>query len=273
MKKAHLHVVPQAEWKSTRAYLGYIRHLKAYVFAQDYVRGKRVLEVGCGSGYGIEGICKLTRFITAVDIGMDALLEATERRLSPNVALSQSSGTGLPFKDHAFDTVISFQVIEHIANVPSYLREVRRVLNREGVFCLSTPNKCLRLLPFQKPWNPFHVREYNARGLENVLKAHFSEVTVYGLYGTSEIQEYEKNRVKQDPIQVYGRMFLPSVVRKALKATMVRAGLWSRAKATTKERNGGHDTLDMWKVNYSVDDFTVVKETKNCIDLVAVCMK
>ena len=70
-------------------------------------------------------------------------------------------GQTLPFKDCSFDLVTAFQIIEHIPETVTFTEELKRVLRRDGVVLITTPNATIRLDPAMKPWNPFHVREYS----------------------------------------------------------------------------------------------------------------
>ncbi|MBS3764672.1 MAG: hypothetical protein KGZ25_15340, partial [Planctomycetes bacterium] len=64
-------------------------------------------------------------------------------------------------------------------------------------FILTIPNRSYRLLPGQRLWNRFHVREYVFRGLKRTLHAEFENVEVFGIRGNREIQKVEKDRVKK----------------------------------------------------------------------------
>lgn len=273
MIKSHLHVVPQKQWKNKQAYLGYLRHLKVYVFAKQFVQTKTVLELGCGSGYGIEYLCEPVSFMVGVDMGADALLEAKSMRLCDHTALSQCLGAGLPFKDQTFDIVLSFQVIEHIVDVGSYLQEIRRVLKPGGMLCVSTPNKALRLLPFQKPWNPYHVKEFTAGVLLQTLQQYFHSVAVYGLYGSSEIQQLEEMRVKQSPVSVYGKMIIPDRLHGLVKNIFHHNTRQNASVSSSRAELFDPAPSHLWEQQYSIEDFYIETNTNSCIDLIGICYR
>ena len=157
----------------------------AYVEAAKRVQGC-VLEIGTGTGYGVDIIApNVKRFVT-----MDKTRSEELGVMPENVEFVEGVVPPLPFADESFDCVVSFQVIEHIEEDIDFVREVARVLRPSGKFVVSTPNA-----PMSLTRNPWHVREYNADELRNLLECNFSKVEAYGVIGNEKIMEYyRKNR-------------------------------------------------------------------------------
>jgi SAM-dependent methyltransferase len=101
----------------------------------------------------------------------------------------------LPFEDASFDVVTNFQVLEHVPDAIAYLEGLRRVTRPGGLVILATPNASTRLDPGMTPWNRFHVREYTAAELRELLERMFPRVRIRGMFGTATLYETEIRRV------------------------------------------------------------------------------
>src|SRR5262245_25871930 len=103
-------------------------HMARYTFAARLARGKRVLDAGCGAGYGSAALAAMAESVTGVDVAADAVEYAREHYQAPNLTFEQASITQLPFPDGAFDLVVAFEVIEHLEDWRGLLTEAGRVL-------------------------------------------------------------------------------------------------------------------------------------------------
>ncbi|MFR9503726.1 MAG: class I SAM-dependent methyltransferase [Rikenellaceae bacterium] len=152
----------------------------AYLEAAARVNG-RVLEIGTGSGYGVEIIAPHTSHFTTID----KHTPAQDVIVGDNVEFLEATVPPLPFADNSFDCVISFQVIEHIKDDRSFVNEVRRVLRPNGVFIVSTPNIKMSLTR-----NPWHIREYTPEEFQKLLSPAFAQIERLGVTGDQTIMEY-----------------------------------------------------------------------------------
>jgi 2-polyprenyl-3-methyl-5-hydroxy-6-metoxy-1,4-benzoquinol methylase len=191
-------VIEEDRAASLEDYVIYMGHVATYRFAERFSHGKRVLDHGCGSGYGAALLAETAREVQAVDVDEGAIDHARQRFQRGNLTFGRIHPTApLPFPDGAFETVVSFQVFEHVRNVAHYLSETRRVLEPGGSLLLATPDRTLRLLPLQKPWNRWHVREYSARTLTKVLSRFFSHVEVLNMSGRRDVIDIELHRFRK----------------------------------------------------------------------------
>lgn len=155
-------------------------HRSRYHFAANYTRDRTVLDIACGAGYG----CVLlkengARNVIGVDLAWEAMAEASPSLL-PGIRLLQAEGTLLPLATGSFDVVTSFETIEHVADYDQFLGELHRVLRRDGLLLLSTPNALVSKPVNGVPKNPFHVREFTPEELASALSRHFSRVELRG---------------------------------------------------------------------------------------------
>ena len=164
------------------------RLLAAYVYAQPYLSGK-ILEVGCGTGRGLEILVKAADHYTGID-----KYESLTRELQKQYPQADFKAMVIPpflgIEDNSYDFVVSFQVIEHIQDDKAFLQEIHRVLKPGGKAIISTPNKELTLTR-----NPWHIREYFAPELVKLAEQIFSQVEANGIAGNDKIMNYhEQNR-------------------------------------------------------------------------------
>jgi SAM-dependent methyltransferase len=146
--------------------------------------GDRILDIGCGSGrhtcaaYRLKGVR-----VTGADLSPADLDQARERlclhdRLGVHGggtwSLAAADVTCLPFPDACFDLVICSEVLEHIPDHESAIREIIRVLKHHDPLVVSVP----RYLPERICWalsdayfeaNQGHVRIYRQKELINRL--------------------------------------------------------------------------------------------------------
>ncbi len=165
----------------------YQRHLVAYNTAKDLVHGK-VLEVGCGEGYGVDILAPYANEYIAIDKFQTNLDDYINKH--PNVQFEQMSVPPLPFPDNHFDSLVTFQVIEHIEDDEEMIKEMARVLKPGGIMVMTTPNIKMSLTR-----NPWHVREYTVQELAAINQRYFSDVDMQGVYGNEKVMDYYvKNR-------------------------------------------------------------------------------
>jgi SAM-dependent methyltransferase len=169
------------EWTGER-FLPWLRepalayeHLHRYAYAANLVRGKRVLDLASGEGYGADLLARQASAVIGVDIDPDAVAHAGARygNRGVNVQFLTAPITNIPIPDdHSFDAAVCFEAIEHIDDHEGLLREVKRLLKPDGLFIVSTPNKIV-YRDHAGEQNPFHVRELSFEEFKVLLQKHF----------------------------------------------------------------------------------------------------
>ena len=166
----------------------YQRHLIAYKEAAKLISGT-VLEVGSGEGYGIMELAPKVDHYIAVDKYNTEISD--ELKAVNNITFIQMEVPPLKeIEDNSVDFVVTFQVIEHIQDDKMFLREIYRVLKPGGKVILTTPNSVMSLTR-----NPWHIREYNPKQMEDVLKILFDTYELKGVFGNDKVMDYyNKNK-------------------------------------------------------------------------------
>ncbi|MCU0439428.1 MAG: class I SAM-dependent methyltransferase [Raineya sp.] len=160
----------------------------AYYQASQMIKGD-ILEIGCGVGRGLAVILEKSGTYTAVDKN-EKLIDKLQIEYPNHRFITHHIPPLESLEDNTFDYVITFQVIEHIENDDLFVKEIQRVLKPHGKAFISTPNIKQSLTR-----NPWHIREYTADGLEQLMKKYFSKVEKYGVDGNEKVMQYhEENR-------------------------------------------------------------------------------
>src|SRR5438105_12544550 len=81
-------------------------HRARYAFAARLARGKRVLDAGCGAGYGSAELAHAADTVIGIDSAAEALEFARANYRLPNLQFEQASCTALPHADGSFDLVV-----------------------------------------------------------------------------------------------------------------------------------------------------------------------
>jgi SAM-dependent methyltransferase len=155
-------------------------HFSRYVFASRLARRRRVLDAGCGTGYGAAELARAAVQVVGTDLSAEAVAYARRRYGAPNLEFVQADCARLPFRDGAFDLAVSFELIEHLDDWRSFLCELRRVLSPAGQCVISTPNRhtYAETRALTGP-NPFHRHEFDFEEFREELQAVFPQVALY----------------------------------------------------------------------------------------------
>ncbi len=237
------------------------RSLLAYVEAAKLVSA-RVLEIGTGSGYGIDVVSpNVTEFITIDKFEDVSVLEHI--KTLPNIKFMQMDVpplTGLA--DNSFDFVITFQVIEHIQDDNKFVSEIHRVLKPGGKLIVTTPNIKMSITR-----NPWHIREYTIAELDQLLKKSFAAVQKRGVAGNEKIMEYyRKNRASVEKITRFDIFNLQyRLPRQLLQIPYDILNRMNRRKLLQSNTSLVSDI--------KMEDYHVQEATDDCFDLFYVAVK
>jgi 2-polyprenyl-3-methyl-5-hydroxy-6-metoxy-1,4-benzoquinol methylase len=164
-------MVPEISGGST-----FWEHVYRYAFACRFVKGKRVLDVACGEGYGLAALQKAgAARVIGLDISEPVCQHArTKYGLDVRVATAEQ----IPLADASMDVIVSFETIEHIPNPGLFLDECGRVLVPGGRLVISTPNKDV-YSGWGQPTNPHHCSEMTEEEFASALRTRFHKIKLY----------------------------------------------------------------------------------------------
>jgi len=118
-----------------------------------------VLELGCGTGVLARQLLDFGNTVTGLDIS-----EAAIAQLPPEIKGVVSTLPDIPLPDNSFDVVVATEVLEHLDDDRTCVKETVRVLRPGGRAFFGVPNDCLG--PEEEPE---HIRKYTAETLSDLL--------------------------------------------------------------------------------------------------------
>lgn len=167
-------IVPEADNCEPRfAEKMYQEHLARYAFAAQWIQGKKVLDVGCGVGYGSKWMAQNgAESVLGFDLSIDAITHANEFYSHEKVTFKVASATDFFFEEK-FDVVTCFELIEHVEAQSNVISCIRKVLKEDGVLIISTPRA------LEEKRVHFHTKEFSLEEFKDLLETYFPKVTLY----------------------------------------------------------------------------------------------
>jgi 2-polyprenyl-3-methyl-5-hydroxy-6-metoxy-1,4-benzoquinol methylase len=172
----------QSQW---RQHIG--DHLNRYRFGSKFVAGRRVLDAGCGIGYGTRVLLDGgASEVVGVDISEKAIATAKQQFADARVRFACEDCEKLETIEGSFDVIVAFESLEHFHDVNAFLDQVVRLLSPGGIFICSTPNALITGSDKNgHPANPFHVQEYTPADFRSLLDQYFANVQLTGQHPTA----------------------------------------------------------------------------------------
>jgi ubiquinone/menaquinone biosynthesis C-methylase UbiE len=170
----------------------YQRCQYAYEWCIPYITGKKVLDTGCGLGYGADYMSAYAAEVVGIDYDNETIEQNRKTYADKkNISFVQGSIPPLPFPDNSFDVVTSFQFIEHIHHRKEFIKECLRVVKPGGQVLITTPNIKRSLAR-----NPFHIHEYTFDEMKGEVSIYTKNFETLGLNATERVRRYYEENGK-----------------------------------------------------------------------------
>lgn len=181
---------------------GVTEHLHRYAIALKFCSKKDVLDIASGEGYGSNLISKIANKVIGVDISEDAIYHSKRKYRRENLNFKIGTADKIPLGDNSIDVVVSFETIEHHDKHVEMLTEIKRVLRKDGLLIISSPEKSIYFERDNK--NPFHIKELTSNEFLELSKLFFKECELHTQRFIHASFVAPVNNVSSSNFQIYG---------------------------------------------------------------------
>lgn len=193
-----------------------LEHRHRYLQACTLAKGKVVLDIASGEGYGSAMLAEHALQVIGVDISEQAVAHAQQRYQGDNLEYRVGSCAAIPLADASVDLLVSFETIEHHDQHQEMMQEIRRVLRKDGVLLISSPDK-LSYSDVPGSHNEFHIKELYQHEFKQLLEGYFDNIAYFGqriLFGSGIFAQSENTALnsywqQEDTIQITSGMAKP----------------------------------------------------------------
>lgn len=157
-----------------------LEHLNRYYFVVNQIdlKDKVVLDIASGEGYGSNILATYAQNVIGVDISDEAIEHAKTKYKKDNLKFIQGDAIKIPLEDNSIDVVVSFETIEHHDKHVEMINEIKRVLKKDGILIISSPDK-YHYSEVRNYNNIFHVKELYYEEFRTLITEYFKNVSFY----------------------------------------------------------------------------------------------
>ena len=168
-------------------------HFNLSIQENAYLKGIKILDIGCGGGLISEPMTRLGGSVTGIDASKKNIEVAKIHALNNKLNIDYQNKSPEQLKEReAFDVILNLEIVEHVDNVQLYINSCKKLLKKNGIMFTATLNRTmvsyikaiigaeyiLRWLPIgTHDWNKFIRPEE----LEKLLSSeNFSSIDING---------------------------------------------------------------------------------------------
>lgn len=156
----------------------YGEHFVRYLLATRYAVDKAVLDLGCGTGYGMMLLSYVAKSVIGVDYWLDK--SYIENNLSKNISFNcpcefKLMDLNQDFITGKYDLVVAFEILEHLKNPEDIVKKVANILNQGGKFIFSIPNELK-----SDSISIYHNYIFSLGQIKELVGKYFNEVEWFG---------------------------------------------------------------------------------------------
>lgn len=170
---------------------GYYANLSIYKFFSEFVAGKRILEIGCGTGYGANYLSNHAKRIVSLDVDEPAVSFCASHATSDRIDFRLHDLSAAPLTDEAFEVIVTSNTLEHIPPIDDLLSNAARLLQADGVCLIAVP-------PITSPHcfavnfsNIFHTNNLTPLNWYVKLSRYFEQVQCFSHWVTPEFEGHD----------------------------------------------------------------------------------
>lgn len=202
-------------------------HIARYALARNLCRGKKVLDIACGEGYGSRLLLEWgATEVVGIDVSEDAVVRANKNFLKSGIRYLCGDAQNIDqiIAGEKFDLIVSFETIEHIPRPDEYLSAIARLRSRDACVVISCPNDWW-YYPNENEGNIFHVRKYSYEEFIKLVTAGLGAPDAVGV-GTPSVgfANFSLSRVRSHAEQMSQIDMMNSVDHAGLLAVPTEPG-------------------------------------------------
>jgi 2-polyprenyl-3-methyl-5-hydroxy-6-metoxy-1,4-benzoquinol methylase len=170
-------MIPGKSWNAQME----LEHWNRYMTFLYLAESANILDAACGEGYGTNLLSSIAQKAIGIDLSNSNIRHAVNKygQNRTNLNYIVSDACHMSVVDEKFDVIYSFETIEHLDDIQSFLLSMSNIIEDNGIGIISTPKPNINPVT-KKPYNPHHVNELSTDDFKSYLGTYFQYVEIAG---------------------------------------------------------------------------------------------